>query len=71
MVQGQLAPPHLVHQGNIVGGDQHRNANLAELGKQMHDVCRQLWVKVTGWLICQQYWRLVDHRASRDTTQRV
>src|SRR5690554_1324349 len=58
MVQGQPALVHLVDQGNIVGSNQYRNAHLTELGEQVHDVCRQLRVQVTGRLIRQQHRRL-------------
>ncbi len=62
MIQLQCSPPHLIDQGNIVGCDQHGNAHLAELPKQIHDVGGQRRVQVTCRLIRQQYRGFVDHR---------
>ena len=46
-----------------MGGDQHGDAVLVEVMKQIKDGVRQLHVEIAGGLVGQQQWRPVYHGA--------
>src|SRR6202161_1345859 len=62
-MQHQTARIELVHQGDIVGGDDHRRARLVELDEQPQQALTEIGIDVAGGLIGEQKLRPCDHRA--------
>src|SRR5215831_6841371 len=53
----------LVHEGDIVGGNDDRGAGFVQLDEQAEKALRQLWIHIAGRFIGQQQLRPCDHRA--------
>src|SRR6266853_1677206 len=54
----------LVHEGDVVGGDDNRGAGFIQLDEQPEKALRQLRIHIAGRLIRQQELRPGDHGAS-------
>src|SRR5207245_2514541 len=54
----------LVHEGDVVGGDDDRGAGFVQLDEQPEQALRQLRIHIAGRLIRQQELRPRDHGAS-------
>src|SRR6266478_146330 len=54
----------LVHEGDVVGGDDDRGAGFVQLDEQPEKALRQLRIHIAGGLIRQQELRPRDHGAS-------
>src|SRR5687768_3210040 len=54
---------HTAEQFNVMSSYQHRNADLIKRFEHVHDVSCVICVKVTGWLIRDEYGRPVYDRA--------
>src|SRR5262249_43689978 len=54
----------LVHEGDVVGGDDDRGAGLVQLDEQPQKALRQLWIHIAGRLVRQQELRPRDHGPS-------
>src|ERR1700729_1300406 len=62
-MQHQAARIEFVHQGDIVGGDDHRRARFVELDEQPQQALTEIGIDVSGGLIGEQKLRPGDHRA--------
>src|SRR6185437_8081386 len=62
VVQHEAAGIVLVHQGDVVGGDQHRCSGFVELDEQPQQPLRERGVDVAGRLVGEQQLRARDHR---------
>src|ERR1700722_14852644 len=62
-MQHQAARIELVHQGDIVSGDDHGRARLVELDEQPQQALTEIGIDVSGGLIGEQKLRPGDHRA--------
>src|SRR3984885_1070748 len=62
-MQHQAAGIELVHQGDIVGGDDHRRARFVELDEQPQQALTEIGIDVAGGLVGEQKLRPRDHRA--------
>src|SRR5580692_4066389 len=62
-MQHQAARIELVHQGDIVGGDDHRRARLVELDEQPQQALTEIGIDVSRWFVGEQQLRPRDHRA--------
>src|SRR5579864_7396385 len=62
-MQHQAARIELVHQGDIVGGDDHRRARLVELDEQPQQALAEIGIDVAGGFVGEQKLRPRDHRA--------
>src|ERR1700685_2115651 len=62
-MEHQAARIELVHQGDIVGGDDHRRARFVELDEQPQQALTEIGIDVAGGLIGEQKLRPRDHRA--------
>src|SRR5690606_556473 len=51
------------NQRQVVGGNQHGDANTGKILEQVHDLRRQRRVEITGRFVSEQQRRLVDHGA--------
>src|SRR5690606_26296321 len=54
---------HLLHQAEIVGGDDHRRAEPVQLDEEAQQPPRQRRIDIAGWLVRQKDFRLLDERA--------
>src|SRR5262249_32703 len=54
----------LVHQGDVVGGNNDRSAGFVQLDEQPEKALRQLRIHVAGWLVRKQQLRPRDHSPS-------
>src|ERR1700730_18880276 len=61
-MQHQAARIELVHQGDIVGGDDHRRARFVELEYQPQQALTEIGIDVAGGLIGEQQLRSRDPR---------
>src|SRR5580692_1573316 len=62
-MQHQAARIELVHQGDIVGGDDDGRARFVELDEQPQQALTEIGIDVAGGLIGEQKLRPRDHRA--------
>src|SRR5580700_11132720 len=62
-MQHEAARIELVHQGDIVSGDDHRRARFVELDEQPQQALTEIGIDVAGGLIGKQQLRPRDHRA--------
>src|SRR5580693_3938456 len=62
-MQHQAARIELVHQGDIVGGDDDGGARLVELDEQPQQALTEIGIDVAGGLVGEQKLRPRDHRA--------
>src|SRR6516165_6950588 len=53
----------LIHQRDIVGGEQHRGAGFVELDEQPQQSLRVIGIDIAGWLVGEQQLRARDHGA--------
>src|ERR1700730_4611651 len=60
-VQHEPAGIVLVHQRDIVGGEQHRSARFVELDEQTQQALRVIWIDVAGRLVGKQQLRPRNH----------
>src|SRR5579862_1429480 len=63
LVQHQATRVVLVHQGDIVGGDNDRGAGLVELDEQAQQALAEIRIDVAGRLVGEQKLRTGDHGA--------
>src|SRR4029077_5488363 len=62
-MQHQAARIELVHQGDIVGGDDPRRARFVELDEQPQQALTEIGIDVARWFVGEQQLRPRDHRA--------
>src|SRR4029077_20220044 len=62
-MQHQAARIELVHQGDIVGGDDHGGARFVELDEQPQQALAEIGIDIAGGLVGEQELRPRDHRA--------
>src|SRR5262245_49720252 len=62
LVQHQTTGVELIHQGDVVGRDNHGGAGLVELDEQSQQPLRQIGVDIAGRLVGEQKLRPRDHR---------
>src|SRR5580704_11204506 len=62
-MEHEAARIELVHQGDIVGGDDHRRARFVELDEQPQQALTEIGIDVAGGLVGEQKLRPRDYRA--------
>src|SRR5690349_13435254 len=62
-VQHEAAAVVLIHQADVVSGDQHGGTGLVELDEQPQQTLAEIGIDVAGRLVGQQQLRPRDHRA--------
>src|SRR5436190_17576348 len=63
VMQDQAAGIVLIHQRDVVGGDDDRGTGFVELDEQPKQTLRQARIDIAGRLVGEQELRLRDHRA--------
>src|SRR5262249_45475254 len=62
LVEQEPARVELIHQRDVVGGDDHRRAGFVELDEQPQQPLRQVGIDIAGGLVREQELRSRDHR---------
>lgn len=63
MIQFNDPLTRAINEMRVVRRNEDRHAVVMKIQKQIQNFIGKFAVKVTGWFICQQEWRLVDHSA--------